>query len=109
MAQIFDEDGLGLLRALPSGAQLMFRNDATGATYPALPVNTLLASEETGERRQILKHVNSLKNTSYDAVNIGIEVPGGCHECGRTVVRMQQLGEQKKAVYVCLCGRRWGN
>lgn len=109
MTQQFDEDGYGILREITNGPVLKFRNEMTGAEYVAEPSNTLLASEETGESRDMLKHANSLRHTPFDCVNIAIEVPGGCRECGRRTVRMQQLGEQKKAVYVCLCGNRWTN
>lgn len=109
MAQQFDEDGYGFLRELTTGTKLKFRNDMTGAEYDADPSNTILASEETGESRDMLKHANSLRHTPYDPVNIAIEIPGGCKKCGRRTVRMQQLGEQKKAVYVCLCGNDWTN
>jgi DNA-directed RNA polymerase subunit M/transcription elongation factor TFIIS len=109
MTQQFDEDGYGILRELTTGPQLKFRNEMTGAEYLADPSNTILASEETGESRDMLKHANSLRHTPFDSVNIAIEVAGGCTKCGRRAVRMQQLGEQKKAVYVCLCGYDWTN
>ncbi len=94
-----------LLDEVTSQDELHFKSNKTGTVYKANPENTMLASEETGEINSVLKFQNALKVTAFDPTNPRMHNP--CSACGRQIVSYQRLGDEKRTVYVCVCGNRW--
>jgi DNA-directed RNA polymerase subunit M/transcription elongation factor TFIIS len=94
-----------LLEEVTTQDKLYFKSTKTGTVYEAGPENTMLASEETGEIHSVLKFQNALKVTAFDPTNPRMYNP--CDKCHRQIVSYQRLGEEKKTVYVCVCGNRW--
>jgi DNA-directed RNA polymerase subunit M/transcription elongation factor TFIIS len=89
------------------GNKLMMQTATAGTKYESLPEHTVLASDNAGDAKALLRHDRSLTYTCYDVANIGVELKRGCAKCGVRVVKMQQLGEKRRAIYVCICGNRW--
>ena len=96
-----------LLTEITSQEKLQFKSNKTGTVYEANPENTLLASEEGSELESISKFKNTLKVTAYDPTNPRERIEGGCDKCKRKIVSLQRLGDDKRVVYVCLCGQQW--
>lgn len=92
-----------LLEEITSQDELLFKSSKTGTVYKASPENTLLASEGVSELQSISKYKNTLKVSAYDPLNPKERIPGGCEKCGRKIVSLQRLGEEKRVVYSCLC------
>lgn len=93
---------LTLLSEITTGDQLKFKSDKTGTEYDARPEDTMLYSEENTE--QSAKYKNIKMVAPYDPVNPKIRIPDGCEKCNRKIVGMLRLGEDKKVIYVCICG-----
>lgn len=94
-----------LLEEVTTQDKLFFKSNKTGAIYEAGPENTMLASEESGEIHSVLKFQSALRVTAYDPTNPRAYNP--CTKCKRQIVSYQRLGDEKKTVYVCVCGHRW--
>lgn len=101
----FCKESYTLLQPVTTG-ELKFKSDRTGAEYPAKPEHTLLAAEEIKVVQSVLKYKNTLSVTAFDPTNPRSDI--GCDKCGRAIVSFQRLGEEKKVVYVCICGNQFG-
>lgn len=93
-----------LLSEITSQDKLIFKSDKTGNLYEAKPEHTMLASEDMGEL-PIFMFKNALHVAAYTPINPKARNP--CKKCNRQVVSYMRLGEEKKVIYVCLCGHRW--
>jgi len=93
-----------LLQPVTTTGELMFKSTKTGNIYKSTDENTMLASEETSGLLDVLKYKNTLNVTAFDPTNPRIRVPGGCSECGRSILSFQRFGEDKKVSYACICG-----
>jgi DNA-directed RNA polymerase subunit M/transcription elongation factor TFIIS len=93
-----------LLEEITSQEKLLFKSGKTGTVYEANPEHTLLAREGVSELQSISKFKNTLKVSAYDPINPKERLSNGCEKCGRKIVSLQRLGEDKKVVYTCLCG-----
>jgi DNA-directed RNA polymerase subunit M/transcription elongation factor TFIIS len=103
----FCETSLSLLEEVTSQDKLYFKSNKTGTVYEGTPESTMLASEEVGEINSVLKFRNALNVTAYDPVNPRVRVTCPNPKCGRKIVSFQRLGDEKRVVFVCLCGHRW--
>ena len=93
---------LTLLSEITTGDTLKFKSDKTGTEYDARPEDTMLVSEENTE--QSAKYINVKMVAAFDPINPKVRLPDGCEKCGRKIVSMLRLGDEKKVVYVCICG-----
>lgn len=94
---------LMLLTEITSQQKLTFKADKIGSGYEAEPEDTLLVSVDTGELYSVSKYASTLKVSAYDPVNPR-ERTSGCDKCGRKILSLQRLGDEKRVVYSCLCG-----
>lgn len=102
----FDYNTQSLL--LPITAEtLQFQSHKTGEVFPANDNDTLLYSEGIKGIDIRSKYKQTLRMTAHEPSNPKIIVDDGCVGCGRTIVSFQRLGENKKVIYVCRCGRSW--
>lgn len=106
MNKKFDQDTQRLLVPNTGDTQLSFNTLGTSAIHPATATDTLLVSEGSGGSDVFSKYKNTINTTAYEPINPFAENVS-CPECKRKRVRFQRLGEQKTAVYVCICGHVW--
>jgi hypothetical protein len=109
MSLVFCPQSGMLLKEYVGKGRLVFKSDVTGQTYVAEPHQTILAEEQTEDMTDRRRYERSLVYAPYDTSNIGVEIPDGCSDCGTKVVKMQQLGEKRKATFICICGNRWSD
>lgn len=95
-----------LLEEITSKDKLMFKSSKLGTIYEAQPEHTMLASESVGELHSISKYKNTLSVSAYDPINPRERIEG-CEKCGKKIVSLQRLGDEKRVVYSCLCGNQW--
>ena len=98
---------LMLLEEITSGDKLLFKSNKTGTIYEAKPGETMLVNEGISELQSTSKYKNTLRVSAYDSVNPKQRITGGCERCKRKIVSLQRLGEEKRAIYSCLCGNSW--
>jgi len=98
----FCQECLFLLEEITTTGKLSFHCNKCGEKYDAKAEDTILASEDLGAADSTAKFKHSIRTTAYDPTNPHIKYP--CDSCGHQVVSYQLLGDQKKIVYVCLCG-----
>lgn len=106
MAQVCDPDSYTLLDVSTSNGVLKFISPTTKAQYPARPEDTLLY-QTVGGADANSRYETALHFTPYTPVNPRIIYREGCAKCHSKLVSFQRIGEQKKVIYVCLCGHKW--
>lgn len=102
MEQKFDSNTQTFLEPITQGS-LKFKS-RNGEIFSSQPQDTLLASEGVGQVDLISKYRNTIRTTAYDPINPRKKLEKPC-SCGREIVSYQRLGDEKKLIYVCLCGK----
>jgi DNA-directed RNA polymerase subunit M/transcription elongation factor TFIIS len=106
MAQVCDPDSYTLLDVSTTNGTLKFISPTTKAQYPARAEDTLLF-QTVGGANANNRYEIALHYTPYTPVNPRIIIAEGCPNCKSKLVSFQRIGEQKKMIYVCLCGHKW--
>lgn len=89
------------------GTKLTLKSQKTGIIYDATDEQSLLVVGSTDNIDIKDKYRNTIRYTAYDPINPKVRLDDGCPECQRKIVSYQWLGDNKKTIYVCLCGAQW--
>lgn len=93
-----------LLEEAEKDGKLVFKCFKDGQIYEANAFQTRLVAEDYEASESSAKFENAITYAPYDNTIPWVE--NKCEKCERTLVKMLRLGEQKKVVYVCLCGEK---
>lgn len=103
MESAFCKNCRSLLEPNP-GNKLRYKCTKCGQITDADDISTLLTSEDLTASDRTDKFRHAISTTAFDPISSKKFVPEGC-ECGRTILSYQLLGDKKKSVTVCLCGK----
>lgn len=87
------------------GDEFILKSLKTGKEYKATDEQTMLIIGDTRNIDPKKKYANSVRYGPYDITNLMVNGP--CPECKRVKVTCQMFGDDKAAVFSCLCGAIW--
>lgn len=101
---MYEKDTYSLLEPI-LGDRLMLKSIKTGKEYVANDEQTLLIHGNTSNIDFAKKYQNSVMYGAYDVTNLMVDGP--CPGCERIKVTCQMFGDDKLAIFSCLCGISW--
>jgi hypothetical protein len=93
---------MSLLVESYEGQNLVFKSPKVGYIYQIAPDQTLISGQGIQDITSVSKYKNTLRSSAFNPVISKQLHP--CDNCGRQIMSMQRIGEQKKVVYSCICG-----